>query len=78
MTAWLKRAGHWLRRRGARLADWAAPRSEGLIFSGALTCIAVGFGLAWLPLGFIVPGMLVCGVMVAYRWRSTFGKAEGD
>jgi hypothetical protein len=46
---------------------WAEPRRPDLFFSLGLASMAVGFGMAYLPLAFIVPGGIVCG-LVTFVW----------
>lgn len=48
---------------------------DGLILAGGLT-IAVGFGIAWVPLGFIVGGAELLAVGVAGAWA--FGRNKGN
>lgn len=53
------------------LGRWTAANAVGVIFTAALLTASVGFGLAWLPLAFIFPGVFVVGLLVAWRWRMT-------
>ncbi len=57
---------------------WILSHAEAVIFTAALSGLAVGFGMAWLPLGFIVPCGLVVAVMIAWRWRPAPRKGEDD
>lgn len=73
---WAMAAGRWYRTRLARLAAFAAGNAQAVTFTLALCVASAGFGLAWLPLGLIVPGTTVCAIMVAWRWQSTFGNRD--
>jgi hypothetical protein len=61
------RVWHWM----ATLGRWTAANAAAVLFTSALLTASVGFGLAYLPLGFIVPGMLIVGTMTAWKWRMT-------
>jgi hypothetical protein len=45
-------------------------RTEQLVGTGAFICMSIGFGLAWLPLGMIVPGGIVFGALVWKHFRA--------
>lgn len=42
---------------------------QNVVATAALGAIAYGFYLAYEPLGWIIPGLLVFGVLVVVRWR---------
>lgn len=42
---------------------------EGVFFFGALAAISIGFALAWLPLGLIVPGSVVLILLIWKQLR---------
>jgi hypothetical protein len=51
------------------LLAWATRNAANIIFTLGLASITVGAFLAWTPAGFIVPGTLICGIMVWHRQR---------
>lgn len=49
------------------MGNWIRENAGDVIFTSALLSVAVGFFWAWAPLGLIVPGLIVCGIMVWSR-----------
>ena len=54
-----------------RTATWAAGNLTSIIFVGALTMASTGLGLMYAPLALAFPGVSICALMVAWRWRMT-------
>jgi hypothetical protein len=78
LRAVVRAIGRWAAGGCRRLGAAAAGNPGPVLFTAALATASVGFALAWVPLGLIVPGTTVCGVMIAYRWRATFGHRGDD
>lgn len=53
---------------------WVAKYAQDLLFFVGFVAVVFGFSLAWLPLGFIVGGSIVCGLLVVRRVRSQGGR----
>ena len=53
---------------------WVATYAQDLLFLIGFAAIVFGFSMAWLPLGFIVGGLIVCGLLVVRRLRSQGGR----
>lgn len=56
-----------MKRRLQSLWTWCLGHAEDLLATVAFVAIALGFALAWLPLGFIVPGAIIFGALVWKR-----------
>lgn len=67
LAAWLNYASLGAAR------TWFASHTIDTAFTLGFAAVVVGFFGAWWPLGFIVPGLIVCGVMIWWRAR---GEAE--
>ncbi len=52
------------------MRQWLAANAEGVVFALALLALTIGCGLAWLPLGLIVPAVLV---LTALIWKHLRG-----
>ena len=54
-----------------KLLAWVRANPGDTVFAAGLLLIAVGFAWAWPPLGLIVPGCVLCGLMVFWRLVET-------
>ena len=52
------------RRFGDAALSSLAGHADDLLFTAGLACMSWGCYLAWAPLGFMVPGSIVCGVIL--------------
>ena len=58
-----------LRLAGAPFRWWHDLEAPERVLYRAVACLGVGFGLAWLPLAFIVPGVLFALVFFGFSLR---------
>lgn len=61
--------------------DWLARNAQNALFTLGLISIVIGCFIERASLGFIVPGVVVCGLLIFGRLRSTSGDGrteEGD
>lgn len=65
MKSWLAQWNRRSRRQARAAAGWLVRNLVDVVFVAGVAAIALGFGLAWLPLGFIVGGAI--SATVAYR-----------
>ncbi len=57
---------------------WAMRNARNIAFTGGLVAIAIGCFVERVSLGFIVPGVLVCGLLVAGQLLRSRTPGEGD
>ena len=58
--------------------DWLARHARDLIFLLGFVSLIAGFAFVHISLALIVPGVLICGLIVLSEWRSTGAKGGGD
>ena len=62
---------------GFAVADFLRTHVASILFSIGLTLLVIGFAMIDISLAFIVPGLLICGLIIAHRlivWRAMMPK----
>jgi hypothetical protein len=58
----------------AAVFDWLRGNAQNILFTFGFAAIAVGFAILDLSLGLIIPGFMVCGLLIWGR----IGRGGGD
>ena len=53
-----------------KFKEWLAANAKDVIFTVAIGALAVGFWMAWPPLGLIVPSTIVLGISILSDFRA--------